>query len=126
MIAFTTTTGEVAIPIAIERLAEMGVPRFISSFVIPTGYTFNMDGSTLYIAAGSMFIAQAYGIDLSLSQQIMIVLTLMLATKGSRASPEARSLFWPEPFQLLVYPWKAWRLFLVSTESWTWPVAAVT
>lgn len=87
MIAFTTTTGEVAIPIAIERLAQMGVPRFISSFVIPTGYTFNMDGSTLYIAAGSMFIAQAYGIDLSLSQQFMIVLTLMLATKGVAGIP---------------------------------------
>lgn len=87
MIAFTTTTGEVAIPIAIERLEEMGVPRFISSFVIPTGYTFNMDGATLYIASGSMFIAQAYGIDLSLSQQFMIILTLMLATKGVAGIP---------------------------------------
>ncbi len=87
MIAFTTTTGEVAIPIAIERLAEMGVPRYVTSFVIPTGYTFNMDGSTLYIAAGSMFIAQAYGIDLSTTQQIGIVATLMLATKGVAGIP---------------------------------------
>jgi proton glutamate symport protein len=87
MIAFTTTTGEVAIPIAIERLEEAGVPKHISSFVIPTGYTFNMDGSTLYIAGAAMFIAQAYGIDLSITQQIMMCLTLMLATKGVAGIP---------------------------------------
>jgi proton glutamate symport protein len=87
MIAFTTTTGEVAIPIAIQRLEQSGVPKFISSFVIPTGYSFNMDGSTLYIAGAAMFIAQAYGIELSLAQQVMICLTLMLATKGVAGIP---------------------------------------
>lgn len=87
MIAFATTTGEVAIPIAIQRLEQYGVPKYISSFVIPTGYSFNMAGSTLYMAGASMFIAQAYGIHLTVEQQVKILLTLMLASKGIAGVP---------------------------------------
>jgi proton glutamate symport protein len=87
LIGFTTTTGEVAIPIAIKRLEEFGVPKHISSLVIPIGYTLNMDGSTLYISAAVVFIAQVYGIHLALTQQLSIILVLLLATKGIAAVP---------------------------------------
>jgi proton glutamate symport protein len=87
LIGFTTTTGEVAIPIAIKRLEEFGVPKYISSLVIPIGYTLNMDGSTLYISGAVIFISQVYGIHLSFAQQLSMILVLMLATKGIAAVP---------------------------------------
>jgi proton glutamate symport protein len=82
LIAFTTSSSEAALPKAMQAMEAMGVPRRIVSFVIPTGYSFNLDGSSLYLSLAAIFVAQAAGIDLSMGQQIIIVLTLMLTSKG--------------------------------------------
>jgi proton glutamate symport protein len=87
VLAFTTTTSEAALPVAMKNLEEFGVPKHIVTFILPTGYTFNLDGGTLYSALSLLFIAQLYGIDYSLAQQIMIMITLMLATKGIACVP---------------------------------------
>jgi len=81
-IAFSTTSSEAALPRAMEAMEALGVPRQIVAFVIPTGYSFNMDGSTLYLSLASIFVAQAAGIHLSIGQQIVMMLTLMLTSKG--------------------------------------------
>jgi len=81
-IAFSTTSSEAALPRAMEAMEAIGVPRQIVAFVIPTGYSFNMDGSTLYLALASIFVAQAAGIHLSIGQQVVMMLTLMLTSKG--------------------------------------------
>jgi proton glutamate symport protein len=85
--AFATTSSESAYPLALEKLESFGIPRRIASFVLPMGYSFNLDGSTLYLSLASVFVAQVAGIDLSVSQQILIMLTLMLTTKGVAAVP---------------------------------------
>lgn len=82
LIAFSTTSSEAALPKAMLAMEALGVPRRIVSFVIPTGYSFNLDGSSLYLSLAAIFIAQAAGIDLSIGQQCVIVLTLMLTSKG--------------------------------------------
>ncbi|HBH17953.1 MAG TPA: glutamate:protein symporter [Cyanobacteria bacterium UBA9579] len=87
LLAFSTASSEAALPKAMEIMEKFGAPRKIVSFVMPTGYTFNLDGSTLYLSLATMFIAQASGIELSLSQQIMIMLTLMLTSKGIAGVP---------------------------------------
>jgi proton glutamate symport protein len=89
LIAFTTASSEAALPLAMRNMEQLGVPRRIVSFVLPTGYTFNMDGTTLYLAMASVFVAQAAGIDMPLSQQILMMLTLMLTSKGVAAIPRA-------------------------------------
>lgn len=89
IIAFTTTTSEAALPVAMEKLEQFGVPKRIITFVLPTGYTFNLDGSTLYCAFALMFVAQVYNVDYTFSEQILIMLTLMMATKGIAAVPGA-------------------------------------
>lgn len=89
LIAFSTASSEAALPLALERLEQMGVPRRIASFVLPVGYTFNLDGSTLYLAVGSIFVAQAAGIHLSLGQQLGMMLTLMITSKGVAGVPRA-------------------------------------
>jgi proton glutamate symport protein len=89
LIAFTTASSEAAMPLALKNMERFGVPRRIVSFVLPAGYTFNMDGTTLYLAMASVFVAQAAGIDLPLSQQILMMLTLMLTSKGLAAVPRA-------------------------------------
>ena len=76
-------------PLALKNMERFGVPRRIVSFVLPAGYTFNMDGTTLYLAMASVFVAQAAGIDLPLSQQVLMMLTLMLTSKGLAAVPRA-------------------------------------
>ena len=81
-IAFATTSSEAALPRALEAMESFGVPRQIVAFVIPTGYSFNMDGGSLYLSAATIFVAQVAGIHLSLGQQLMIMLTLMLTSKG--------------------------------------------
>lgn len=81
-IAFSTATSESALPKAMENLEEMGIPRKVVSFVLPTGYSFNLDGSTLYLSLASVFVAQMAGVDLSLGEQIKMVLILMLTSKG--------------------------------------------
>ena len=88
-IAFSTTSSEAALPIALENMESFGVPRKIVAFVLPAGYSFNLTGSTLYLSLATIFVAQAAGIDLSVSEQILIVLTLMLTTKGIAGVPRA-------------------------------------
>lgn len=75
------------LPRIIEKMEAYGAPKAISSFVVPTGYSFNLDGSTLYQSIAAIFIAQLYGIDLSIGQQIMLVLTLMVTSKGIAGVP---------------------------------------
>ncbi|HWJ13710.1 MAG TPA: dicarboxylate/amino acid:cation symporter [Gemmatimonadaceae bacterium] len=89
LIAFTTASSEAAFPLAMERMEQLGVPRRIVAFVLPTGYSFNLDGSTLYLALASVFAAQAAGIDMPISTQLVMMLTLMLTSKGVAAVPRA-------------------------------------
>ena len=88
-IAFATTSSESALPKAMENMEKLGVPRKIVSFVLPTGYTFNLDGTTLYLSLASVFVAQAAGIPLTIGQQILMGLTLMLTSKGVAGVPRA-------------------------------------
>ena len=88
-IAFATTSSESALPKAMENMEKLGVPRKVVSFVLPTGYTFNLDGSTLYLSLASIFVAQAAGIELSVGDQVLMVLTLMLTSKGVAGVPRA-------------------------------------
>jgi proton glutamate symport protein len=89
LIAFSTASSEAALPLALENMEEFGVPKHIVGFVIPTGYSFNLDGTTLYLAMASIFVAQGAGVHLSLSQQLVIMLTLMLTSKGVAGVPRA-------------------------------------
>jgi proton glutamate symport protein len=89
MLAFTTTSSESAFPKALENMERLGVPRRIVSFILPLGYSFNLDGSTLYLSLAAMFVAQAANKPLSISQQVIMLLTLMLSTKGIAAVPRA-------------------------------------
>ncbi|HUL69414.1 MAG TPA: cation:dicarboxylase symporter family transporter, partial [Gemmatimonadales bacterium] len=89
LIAFSTASSEAAMPLAMENMERLGVPRRIVSFVIPTGYSFNLDGSTLYLAVASMFVAQAAGVPLTLGQQLIIMVTLMLTSKGVAGVPRS-------------------------------------
>ena len=88
-IAFATTSSESALPIAMENMEKFGVPQKIVSFVIPTGYTFNLDGTTLYLSLASVFVAQAAGISMSVGAQVIMGLTLMLTSKGVAGVPRA-------------------------------------
>jgi len=89
LIAFSTASSEAALPKLFEQLDRFGVPRRISGFILPLGYSFNLDGSMMYMSFATIFIAQAYGLDLSVSTQIMILLTLMISSKGIAAVPRA-------------------------------------
>jgi proton glutamate symport protein len=89
LLAFSTTSSDAAMPDAMKRMIAFGVPKRIVSFVMPMGYSFNLDGSTLYLAVASVFVAQAAGIELSIGQQLMIMLTLMLTSKGMAGIPRA-------------------------------------
>ena len=82
-IAFTTASSEAALPLTIEQLDKFGVPKHITGFVLPTGYAFNLDGGSLYHIMAVMFIAQVYGIHLTIAQQFMIFITLAVAQKGT-------------------------------------------
>ena len=88
-IAFATTSSEAALPRAMEAMEGLGVPRRIVAFVMPTGYSFNLDGTTLYLSLAAVFVAQAAGIELSLGQQLIMVFTLMLTSKGVAGVPRA-------------------------------------
>ena len=89
LIAFSTASSEAALPLALENMELFGVPKHIVAFVIPTGYSFNLDGSTLYLSLASVFVAQAAGVHLSLGQQLLMMLTLMLTSKGVAGVPRA-------------------------------------
>ncbi|MBK0382622.1 cation:dicarboxylase symporter family transporter [Pedobacter sp. SD-b] len=88
-IAFATTSSEAALPRAMEAMERIGVPRKIVAFVIPTGYSFNLDGTTLYLALAAVFVAQAAGMEMSIGHQLVIVFTLMLTSKGVAGVPRA-------------------------------------
>lgn len=88
-IAFATTSSDAALPLVMTHMEKFGVPRKIVSFVVPTGYSFNLDGTTLYLSLASIFVAQAAGMHLSLGQQLLICLTLMITSKGVAAVPRA-------------------------------------
>jgi proton glutamate symport protein len=89
IIAFSTTSSEAALPRAMEAMEAFGVPRRIVSFVMPLGYSFNLDGTTLYLSLAAVFVAQAAGIELTTSQQVTLLLTLMLTSKGVAGVPRA-------------------------------------
>ena len=89
LLAFSTASSEAALPQAMRAMEGLGVPRRIVAFVVPTGYSFNLDGSTLYLALASVFVAQAANIEMSLGQQLLMMLTLMVTSKGVAAVPRA-------------------------------------
>jgi len=88
-IAFATTSSDAALPKAMSAMEKFGVPRKIVSFVIPTGYSFNLDGTSLYLSLASIFVAQAAGMNLDIGQQLGIAFTLMITSKGVAAVPRA-------------------------------------
>jgi len=88
-IAFATTSSDAALPKVMTNMEAFGVPRRIVSFVVPTGYSFNLDGTTLYLSLASIFVAQAAGMNLSIGEQLLICLTLMITSKGVAAIPRA-------------------------------------
>jgi proton glutamate symport protein len=89
LIAFTTASSEAALPKAMEVMERFGVPKNIVAFVLPTGYSFNLDGSTLYLSLASVFVAQIAGVSMTLGQQLIMMLTLMLTSKGVAGVPRA-------------------------------------
>ena len=88
-IAFATTSSESALPVAMKAMEKFGVPRKIVAFVMPTGYSFNLDGTTLYLSLATIFVSQVAGIDLSIDRQLLIVFTLMITSKGVAGVPRA-------------------------------------
>jgi Na+/H+-dicarboxylate symporter len=106
-IAFATASSEAALPRAMENMEDFGVPKQIVAFVLPAGYSFNMDGSTLYMALASIFVAQAAGIHLSFGQQLLMVFTLMITSKGVAGIPRATLVILlgtADSFHLPVWP----------------------
>jgi proton glutamate symport protein len=89
LLAFTTASSEAALPLVLRNMEQLGVPRRIVSFVLPAGYSFNMDGTALYLALASVFVAQAAGISMPVFRQLLMMLTLMLTSKGVAAVPRA-------------------------------------
>ena len=89
IVAFSTTSSDAALPLAMQNMQKFGVPRSIVAFVMPTGYSFNLDGSTLYLGVASIFVAQAAGVHLSLGQQLVMMFTLLITSKGIAAVPRA-------------------------------------
>ena len=89
VLAFSTASSEAALPSALTNMERFGVPKHIVAFVLPTGYSFNLDGTTLYLSLASVFVAQAAGIHLTFGQQLLMMLTLMLTSKGVAGVPRA-------------------------------------
>ena len=89
LVAFSTASSEAGLPLALRNMERLGVPRRVVSFVLPAGYAFNMDGTALYLALASVFVAQTAGIALPVSQQLLMMLTLMLTSKGVAAVPRS-------------------------------------
>lgn len=87
ILAYSTASSETVLPKIMEKVEKLGVPKHIASFVIPTGYSFNLDGSTLYQALAAVFIAQMYGIDMSIADQVSLMLVLMVTSKGIAGVP---------------------------------------
>ena len=89
LITFSTASSEAGLPKLFEQLDRFGVPRRISGFILPLGYSFNLDGSMMYMSFATIFVAQAYGIHLDFSTQILMLLTLMVSSKGIAGVPRA-------------------------------------
>ena len=89
LLAFSTASSEAALPIALQNMERFGVPKHIAAFVLPTGYSFNLDGSALYLSLAAMFVAQAAGVHVPLGTQLVMMLTLMLTSKGLAGVPRA-------------------------------------
>ncbi|MDX1988531.1 MAG: cation:dicarboxylase symporter family transporter [Candidatus Obscuribacter sp.] len=89
ILAFSTTSSEAALPKALQAMESIGVPRPIVSFVLPLGYTFNLDGTTLYLSLAAIFVAQAAGVHMPIEKQVLMLITLMLTSKGVAAVPRA-------------------------------------
>jgi len=89
LLAFSTASSEAALPVALENMERFGVPKHIVAFVLPTGYSFNLDGSTLYLSLAAIFVAQAAGVHLAFTTQLVMLLTLMLTSKGVAGVPRA-------------------------------------
>lgn len=87
LLAFSTSSSEAVLPVMMKKMEKFGAPRDVTSFVIPIGYSFNLDGSTLYQSIAALFVAQMYGIHLSISEQIILMVTLMVASKGMAGVP---------------------------------------
>jgi proton glutamate symport protein len=110
-IAFATTSSEAALPRAMEAMESIGVPRRIVAFVMPTGYSFNLDGTTLYLSLASVFVAQAAGINLSFGDQMLLVFTLMLTSKGVAGVPRASLVILLATLPSFNLP--AWPVFII-------------
>jgi proton glutamate symport protein len=89
LLAYSTASSEAALPLALENMERFGVPKHIVAFVLPTGYSFNLDGSTLYLSLAAMFVAQAAGVHVPFGTQVVMMLTLMLTSKGVAGVPRA-------------------------------------
>ncbi len=116
LIAFSTTSSEAALPSAMQAMEGIGVPRRIVAFVMPTGYSFNLDGSTLYLAVAAMFAAQAADVHLSFGQQLLMMLTLMLTSKGVAAVPRASLVILAGTLQQFGLPLEAVAIILGVDE----------
>lgn len=115
VLGFSTASSEAALPRIIDKMGKYGVSEGIVSFVIPTGYTFNLDGSAIYQSLAALFLAQAYGIHLSLSQQITLLIVLMITSKGIAGVPGLRLLSYWRRFQRLACQYKDSLLLREST-----------
>ena len=124
LIAFSTASSEAALPKAIEVMEQFGVPKRIASFVLPTGYSFNLDGSTLYLSAAAIFVAQAAGVELSIGQQIMMMLTLMVTSKGVAGVPRASLVILAATLPPSACRSRASRFSSASIRCSTWRVPA--
>ncbi|RYY20644.1 MAG: cation:dicarboxylase symporter family transporter [Cytophagaceae bacterium] len=110
-IAFATTSSEAALPRAMEAMESIGVPRRIVAFVMPTGYSFNLDGTTLYLSLAAVFVAQAAGVTLSFGDQMLLVFTLMLTSKGVAGVPRASLVILLATLPSFNLP--AWPVFII-------------
>lgn len=106
LVAFTTSSSEAAYPKTLEQLERFGCSRNIASFVLPIGYSFNLVGSMVYCSFASMFIAQAYNIHLSFSEVTVLMLTLMLASKGLQAYHALLWWYWQRLSQASIFRWQ--------------------
>ena len=87
ILSFTTASSEAVLPNIMRKMEEFGCPKAVASFVIPTGYTFNLTGSAIYQALAALFVAQMYGVHMSLTEQITLLFVLMLTSKGMAGVP---------------------------------------
>ncbi|MDJ0364012.1 cation:dicarboxylase symporter family transporter [Hymenobacter sp. H14-R3] len=110
-IAFATTSSEAALPRAMEAMESIGVPRRIVAFVMPTGYSFNLDGTTLYLSLAAVFVAQAAGVPLAFGDQMLLVFTLMLTSKGVAGVPRASLVILLATLPSFNLP--AWPVFII-------------